>query len=96
MPLTARHSKLIEKALKRTGFVEHTSHHKQYTYYTISGVKSKVKTFISHGKNDYGDFLLSKIAQQLKLTKAELLKFVDSEMSRIEYEVILRSKGYID
>jgi len=32
-----------------------------------------VKKFISHGAKDYGDDLLSKMADQLKLTKKELL-----------------------
>ena len=94
--MTARHSKLIERALEKNGFLENPTHHKQYTYYTLSGVKSKVKTFISHGTKDYGDYLLSKIAKQLKLTKKELLRFIDGEMNREDYEKILKDQGLIN
>jgi len=54
-----------------------------------------VKTFISHGSKDYGDELLSKLADQLKLSKKELLNFIDGEMTQEEYEDILRVKGII-
>jgi hypothetical protein len=52
----------------------------------LAGIKSPVKTHISHGSKDYGDDLLSKMADQLKLTKKELLRFIDGEMSQQEYE----------
>jgi hypothetical protein len=35
------------------------------------------------------------MAHQLYLTKKELLRLIDGEMSREEYETILRKKGII-
>lgn len=93
--MTARLSKLIEKALKHNGFKKTPTHHNQYRYYTLTGTKAPVKTFISHGTKDYGDDLLSKMADQLKLTKKELLSFIDGKMTREDYETILRRKGII-
>jgi predicted RNA binding protein YcfA (HicA-like mRNA interferase family) len=93
--LTARRSKKIEKALKKNGFIKLTTHHNRYFYRTLSGVKAPIKTFISHGSKDYGDQLLSDIAVQLNLTKKELLSLIDGEMTREEYEAILRVKGVI-
>jgi hypothetical protein len=55
-----------------------------------------VKTFISHGSKDYGNELLSDLADQLELTKKELLRFVDGKMTQEEYEHILRVKGVIE
>ena len=51
--------------------------------------------FISHGANDYGDKLLSALADQLKLSKKELLRFIDGKMTQEEYEKILKIKGII-
>lgn len=93
--MTAKLSKQIERALKHNGFRKNTTHHNQYRYYLLNGEKGPVKTFISHGSKDYGDDLLSKLADQLKLTKKELLRFIDGEMDQKEYESILRKKGII-
>jgi len=93
--LTARLSKVIERALKYNGFKKTPTHHNQYRYYTLAGKKAPVKTFISHGTKDYGDDLLSKMADQLKLTKKELLMFIDGKMKRKEYEDILKKQGII-
>lgn len=94
--MTARHSNLIIKRLKQLGFIESETHHKQYVYYTLAGIKTRVKTHISHGSKDYGDNLLSRVAEQLKLTKKELLRLIDDEMTREDYEKILKNKGFID
>lgn len=93
--MTVRLSKKIEKALKKNGFEKLATHHNRYFYRTLSGVKTPVKTFISHGSKDYSDQLLSELAIQLKLTKKELLRFIDGEMTQEEYESILRIKGII-
>lgn len=87
---------MIAKALLRNGFIEHPSHHKQYTYYTLVGKKTKINTYISHGNKDYGDYLLKEVARQIKLTNKDLLRFIDGDMTREEYEGILRIKGIIE
>ena len=94
--MTARHSKLIERSLKAFGFVEELTHHRQFRYFTVNGKPTKSKTFISHSSKDYGDKLLSSVAHQLFLTKKELLKLIDGEMNREDYEEILRRKGILE
>jgi hypothetical protein len=54
-----------------------------------------IRTYISHGSKDYGDALLSKISEQVKLTKQEFLNLIDGKMTRKEYEDILRTRGFI-
>jgi hypothetical protein len=44
---------------------------------------------------DYGNDLLAKMSKQLYLKKMELLSLIDGEMTREEYENILRVKGII-
>ncbi|MEA1884487.1 MAG: hypothetical protein U9N62_08225 [Thermotogota bacterium] len=93
--MTVRHSKRIEKSLKKNGFVKLATHHNRYFYKKISGGDTLIHIFISHGSKDYGDMLLSTLADQLKLLKKELLRFIDGEMSQEEYEKILKIKGFI-
>lgn len=61
----------------------------------MAGEKTLVRTFVSHGTKDYGDALLLKLTKQLKLTKKELLRFIDGEMTQEEYEEILKAKGIL-
>ncbi|MEA1885562.1 MAG: hypothetical protein U9N62_13790 [Thermotogota bacterium] len=54
-----------------------------------------IRTYISHGSKDYVDALLSKMSEQVKLTKQEFLNLIDGKMTRKEYEDILRARGFI-
>jgi len=81
--------------LNSIGFLEEDTHHKRFRYTLISGELTPVKTFLSHGSKDYGDDLLLKMAHQLYLTKKELIKLIDGDMTREEYENILKIKGVI-
>jgi len=78
------------------GFIENHTHHIKLQYISLSGEPTQVKTFLSHGSKDYGDKLLYEISKQLYLTKKELLLLIDGNMSRKEYENILRIKGIIE
>jgi len=93
--LTSRPSKKIKRSLNSIGFSEEKTHHKRFRYTSISGDPTPAKTFLSHGSKDYGDDLLLKMAHQLYLTKRELLRLIDGEMSREEYESILEKKGIV-
>lgn len=48
-----------------------------------------VHTQISHGKNEYSDHLLSKVAKQLKVNKQELIDLIKCPISKEEYLNIL-------
>ena len=93
--MTSRPSKKIKRSLNSIGFSEEKTHHKRFRYTSISGDPTPAKTFLSHGSKDYGDDLLLKMAHQLYLTKRELLRLIDGEMSREEYESILEKKGIV-
>jgi len=94
--LTSRPSNKIKRSLLSIGFIENHTHHIKLQYISLSGEPTQVKTFLSHGSKDYGDKLLYEISKQLYLTKKELLLLIDGNMSRKEYENILRIKGIIE
>lgn len=93
--MTSRPSKKIKAALIALGFSEHNTHHIKLQYIAISGDTTQAKTYISHGFKDYGDKLLHEISKQLYLNKNELLRLIDGDMCREEYEHILKVKGII-
>ncbi len=94
--MTSRPSKKIKRSLLSMGFIENHTHHIKLQYISLSGEPTQAKTFLSHGSKDYGDKLLYEISKQLYLTKKELLLLIDGNMSRKEYENILRIKGIIE
>ena len=42
-----------------------------------AGKVSGIRTYLSHGDKDYGDALLARVAQQLHISKRELLELVE-------------------
>lgn len=84
-----RDARKVGKGLIRKGFLESTSHHRFYIYYTCSGKKSSVQTKMSHSATDISDPLLCKMARDVKLTKEEFLSLVDCPLSREAYELKL-------
>ena len=61
----------------------------------MPGEPTRIRTYISQGSKDYRDALLSKMSEELKLNKQELLDLLDGKMTRKEYEKILWTKGFI-
>ena len=85
-------SRKIENSLNKKGFEVKRSHHKKYTLY-IDGKRTSIYTFISHGTKEYGDTLLSKMKEQLYLSKEELEQFIDCPLEKEDYIKILAEKG---
>ena len=94
--MTSRPSKKIERACIKIGFsLDVSKHHRVLTYNGKDKRETLAYTYLSHGNKDYGDKLLSEVAHQLYLTKKELIRLIDGELSREEYENILKIKGII-
>ena len=94
--MTSRPSKKIKRTLLSLGFTEINTHHIKLQYISISGATTQAKTFLSHSSKDYGDKLLYEMAKQLYLSKNDLLRLIDGNMTREEYEQILRIKGIVE
>lgn len=87
----------VEAALAAKGFLRVEGDHHFFIYHTADGKKTRARTKTSHTPKmkDIPDNLLGPMARQVCLdTKAEFLRLVDCPMSRLEYEGVLRSKGF--
>ena len=65
----------VVSALLKKGFKENeTVAHVGFTYITLDGVKSRIRTYVSHGRNseDLSDHLIGQMARQVKLKKRSL------------------------
>lgn len=85
----------VEASLERKGFSRKEGDHAFFIYYTKSGSKTPVRTKTSHGtsKKDLGEALVSLMAKQCKLTKAEFEQLIECPLSREEYEKKLQENG---
>lgn len=94
--MASRRGSDIERALLGKGFrLDANSDHRRLVLY-VEDRQTQVRTKISHGNQDYGDDLLSKVRKQLRLAgKAELLDLVDCPMSGEEYLQALRDQGVL-
>ena len=92
--MVGRSSRDIERALLRKGFRARDSHHRQFMLHD-GDAPLPVFTYLSHGRKEYGDNLLSHVARQLHLSKLELLEFIDCRMSGEDYLAILKGKGVV-
>ena len=89
-------SRKVQSALERKGFVKKGSGHKHFIYHTLDGMKTSVRTMISHGRGNavIGDDLLHRMAQQCHLQKSEFENLIECPLSRKDYERMLYGKKY--
>jgi hypothetical protein len=88
----------VEAALQRKGFELDERHHHYFTYVTLDGKVTAIKTKTSHTPKmkEIPDNILSQMANQCHLKKSDFLKLVDCPLSREDYEAILQVEGLID
>lgn len=88
-----RKSKEIQKVLQKKGFIlEPEKDHHQFYYLVIDGKKQNIKTYFSHGKQEYDKFLMSQIKKQLKFIETNLAEdFFNCPMSKEQYIEMLKS-----
>lgn len=88
----------VERALGRKGFTKiRDTKHSHFLYVTRDGLKSSVRTMISHGKKgaDIGDSLVARMARQCRINKKEFENLVDCSLSREDYENLLIAKAIV-
>ena len=92
-----RKVKDIKKALSKKGFqLNPAKDHHQFYYLVIDGVKQNIKTYFSHGKNEYNQFLMGEMKKQLKFSETEKAEnFFDCPMTGEQYVIMLRENGNI-
>jgi hypothetical protein len=82
----------IYSSLKSKGFEPTEGDHTFYWFF-LEGLKTHIKTKISHGTNEYGGHLLSVMRKQLKLKSAlELKDLINCPMSQERYIELLKER----
>lgn len=95
MPLKRRD---VESSLESKGFVREERDHAFFIYYTKNGLKSSVRTKVSHGTShtDISDNLVGMMARQCKLVTKDFKDLIACPLSRDEYEDKLISQGLVE
>lgn len=88
-----RAKRIVESGLQNKGFRLEQSHHRFFIYYTQAGQKTAVRTRTSQGGSELDDYLLSQMAKQCQLTKANFLQLVDCPLSQTDYESSLSANN---
>ena len=86
-------SSLINALLKK-GFERAETHHTML-WLMVQGRRTSIHTWLSHGQRKLDDRLLRLVAGELHLSRAELLKFVECEMSREDYHRRMVDRGHL-
>jgi hypothetical protein len=85
---------LLVNTLLRKGFERVDTHHTML-WFKVQGRRTSIHTWISHGQRKLDDRLLRLVAKELHLSRLELLKFVECEMSYENYLGRLIEGGHI-
>lgn len=78
--------------LRSLGFEEDRGKDHIFFYFRYES-RIVIRTKISHGATEISQPLLGLIGQQLKLDRGELEQLLQGQISRTDYENLLRSKG---
>ncbi|RQD80962.1 MAG: hypothetical protein D5R96_07745 [Methanocalculus sp. MSAO_Arc2] len=72
----SRKNHIIIARLKKKGFSTEMSKHIKLTF-QHNGCDTQIRTWVSHGKKEIGDRLLSLMAEQLHLSKQQFMEVID-------------------
>ena len=92
--MTESLTSLLINALLRKGFEKVETHHTML-WFVVQGRRTSIHTWVSHGQRKLDDRLLRLIGRELHLSRAELLKFVECEMSYEDYRRRMVDEGYL-
>ena len=92
--MSPRKTRVIENSLLDKGFRVDSTHHEMFWLY-FNGKKTSIRTRLSHGKEEYGDKLLGRMAVQLKLRRKQLDLLIDCPLDGEGYAQILTDAGYL-
>ena len=92
--MTETLTSLLINALLRKGFEKVETHHTML-WFVVQGRRTSIHTWVSHGQRKLDDRLLRLIGRELHLSRAELLKFVECQMSYEDYRRRMVDEGYL-
>ena len=77
----SRKNHTIVARLKKKGFASEMSKHIKLTF-RHNGCDTQIRTWVSHGKKEISDRLLSIMAEQLHLSKQQFMEVIDCTVDR--------------
>ena len=87
-------TKDIKSALLKKGFRSDNRDH-EYLWLFVGERRTRIRTWLSYGRSEYGEDLLAKVKQQLGVTKKQLHDLVDCPMNHEAYVAHLVATGRI-
>ena len=82
--MTETLASLLINVLLRKGFEKVETHHTML-WFMVQGRRTSIHTWVSHGQRKLDDRLLRLMARELHLSRTELLRFVECEMTYESY-----------
>jgi hypothetical protein len=86
---------LIVGALLAKGFFEAKKRDHRYFFFHYKGQKTSVYTKISHGQSTVDDWLLGRMAHQVRLSKREFLALIECTLGGDDYARQMVERGAI-
>ena len=78
-------TRIIIQNLTKKGFIENRAGDHIFLAYIVNKKKTAIRTKVSHSHSEIGDALIGMMAKQVKLSKADFIKFAECEISEAEY-----------
>ncbi len=90
----SRKNHTIIARLKKKGFSADMSRHSKLTF-QHNGCDTQIRTWVSHGKKEIGDRLLSLMAEQLQLSKQQFIEAIDCSVDGEALILIYHEKNLL-
>jgi len=90
----SRKNHTIVARLKKKGFTSEMSKHIKLTF-QHNGCDTQIRTWVSHGKKEIGDRLLSLMAEQLHLSKQQFMETIDCTIDEADLNSIYSGKDLL-
>ncbi|MBR1368244.1 hypothetical protein RJ53_01535 [Methanocalculus chunghsingensis] len=90
----SRKNHIIIARLKKKGFSTEMSKHIKLTF-QHNGCDTQIRTWVSHGKKEIGDRLLSLMAEQLHLSKQQFMETIDCTIDEADLNSIYSGKDLL-
>jgi hypothetical protein len=89
------HVSRFNGALVSKGFDRSESKHHTMVHLMANGKRTSIRTRLSHGERNVSDWLQSQVARALHVSKRDLLRFIDCELSQDEYVRVMTERGHM-
>ncbi len=92
--MTQIHANHVRTALLAKGFFSHHTDHEWFVL-KVAGKTAPIRTKLSHGERTVDDWLIQRMAKQLRLTKREFLDLIQCKLSGSAYVDMLKDRGQL-